>query len=246
VELSDEEMSAAAALLAGGDTDAVSFAALEAAGVVRNGAMVPYVARLLEVVAEPKLRIVVERYVAERVIADNVWAIERLAVWGSDVRGATELRPVEVVLLPSEIMRAVGLGPRDSPFIDTSLCAPAATFARLEKLIAANDGTAAYAMLAVAGFDEAQQTILIKLMLDRRSSWRASSIWTDDSGERIETVSVLDGGESGLWLTTHELDEGSEQMICLESVPPSTVWHRIVGLMPGASGESEPSNGSVA
>jgi hypothetical protein len=43
---------------------------------------------------------------------------------------------------------------------------------------------------------------LLDTMFDRRSAWRATSIWTDAGGERMESVQVLD---SGLRLTTHEL-----------------------------------------
>lgn len=236
VELSQDELSAAAALLEGEPTDEVVLESLVAGGVVRNGAIVPYVARLLEVVAEPKLRIVVERYIAERVVVENVWAVERLAVWGSEVRGgATELRPVEPAVLPMEIVRAVGLGPRDSAAIDTSVRATAATLERLEELLAAEDREAADALLAEE-LDDVRRRALIDLMLDRRSSWRASSIWTDDSGQRLESVCVVDGGNSGFWLTTHETD-ADEPMICLRPVAQSTVWDRIVDLMPWAAAE---------
>lgn len=236
VELSEDELSAAAALLADAPTDAVVLESLEAAGVVRNGAIMPYVASLLTVVAEPKLRIVVERYLAERVVVENVWAIESLAVWGAEVRGgATELRPVEPAVLPMEIMRAVGLGPRERPAIDTSLRARVATLERLEELLAADDREAADALLAEE-LDEAQRGVLTELMLDRRSSWRASSIWTDDSGQRMESVCVVDGGNSGLWLTTHET-AGAEPIVHLHPVAQSTVWDRIVNLMPWAAAE---------
>jgi hypothetical protein len=237
VELSEEELRAAALLLDGGDTDAVALEALETAGVVRNGAIVPYVASLLSVVAEPKLRIVVERYIAERVVLENVWATERLAVWGSEVRGGgTELRPVQPALLPWEIMRAVGLGPRERPVSETALRAPAATLERLEEMLAANEDRAALEALLMDGsqLDEAQRSTLVDVMFDRRSAWRASSIWTEARGERMESVSVLDGGDSGLWLTTHELQDGAETIVVLEPVLPSTVWHRIVGLVPAA------------
>jgi hypothetical protein len=235
VELSSDELEAAAALLTGEISDAVALEALEAAGVVRNGAIVPYVGRFLMVVAEPKLRIVVERYIAERVVVDDVWAIERLAVWGSEVRGGgTELRPVEPPLLPWEIMRAVGLGPRARPAIDTTLRIPATALAEVERLLAADDREAALALLADATeLGATEREVLVDVLLGRRSSWRASSIWTDVGGQRSESVSVIDGGDGGLWISTAEGD-AEHTVVCLRPVLPSTVWHHLVRLVPGA------------
>jgi hypothetical protein len=234
VELSHEELRDATALLAGGDHGAASRDALVAAGVLRDGAIVPYVGRLLMVVAEPKLRIVVERFVAEHVIVEQVWATELIAVWGAEGRsGGMELRPVEPSLLPWEIMNAVGLGPRGRASVETTLRIAATTFEQATQLLAADDREAAEALLAAATrLDAAERGALLDLLLDRRSSWRASSVWTEASGPRTEWVSVVDGGDSGLWLSTHEDDDGEDPVICLRPVPPSTVWHRLVALVP--------------
>jgi hypothetical protein len=241
VELSDDELRDAVALLADGDYDAVSRAALEAAGILRDGTIVPYVATLLTVAAEPSLRIVVERFIAERVVVENVWAIDGLAVWGSDVRGGgIELRPLEPALLPWEIMSAVGLGPRARAPIDTTLRAPVTTFEGVEKLLGADDREAAEALLgATTQFDEAERSAFIGLMIGRRSSWRASSIWTDVSGPRTDSVAVVDGGDSGLWLTTHETSDGVEPVMSLQPALPSVVWQRIVSLVPGGPDQAD-------
>jgi hypothetical protein len=238
VELSDDELNAAAALLSGdgeGVSDTAALAALEEAGVVRNGAILPYVGRFLTVVASPKLRIVIERFIAQRVVVDNVWAVEQLAVWGSEVRGGgIELRPVEPALLPWEIMRAVGLGPRAHPPIDTRLCVPAATLEGVEQHLIAGDREAADALLRrTTEFDEATRGVVIEMVRLRRSSWRASSIWTDDDGPRAESITVVDSGDGGLWIST-ATEGADESTLCLEPVLPSTVLGRIVGLVPGA------------
>jgi hypothetical protein len=234
VQLSEDELRDAAALLADGEHDVASRAALEAAGILRNGAIVPYVATLLRVVAEPSLRIVVERYIAERVVVENVWAVERLAVWGTEGRdGGVELRPLEPALLPWQIMSAVGLGPRARAAVDTTLRAPVATFEGVEKQLAADDREAAEALLgSTTQCDEAERRAFIELMIGRRSTWRASSVWTDASGPRTQSVAVVDGGDGGLWLTTHDAEAGREPMISLQPALPSAVWQRILDLVP--------------
>jgi hypothetical protein len=237
VELSDEELDAAAAVLSGDGavSDSVALEALEAAGVVRNGTIMPYVGRFLTIVGAPKLRIVVERFVQQRVVVDNVWAIEQLAVWGSEVRGGgTELRPVEPPLLPWEIMRTVGLGPRARPAIDTKLCIPAATLEAIEAFLIGDDPAAADELLTqTTDLGEAERAVAIDIVRNRRSSWRASSIWTVEGGQETASVTVVDGGISGLWISTAS-DGEDDSIVCLEPVLPSTVWKRLVALVPGA------------
>jgi hypothetical protein len=237
VELSDEELAAAAAVLQGDGAvpDEVALEALEAAGVVRNGTIMPYVGRFLLIVGAPKLRMIVERFVAQRVLVDNVWAIEQLAVWGSEGRdGGTELRPVEPPLLPWEIMRTVGLGPRARPAIETTLCLPAATLEGIEASLIAGDAEAADELLAnTTDLGEAERAVAIDIVRNRRSSWRASSIWTEEEGQRTASVTVVDGGVAGLWLST--ASEGDDDsIVCLEPVLPSAVWKHLVALVPGA------------
>jgi hypothetical protein len=230
LRLSDEELGVAVMLIAAPEHASLrepgslaALAALEEAGVVSDGRIEGFPARLLAVVAAPKLRVTVESFFGLEARVEQAWATEREGVLGTVAGdGQIELSPVEPTLIPWAVARAVGLGPRELPG-GGPLTVPAEELGTAAELLAAGDREGA--ATALGGFEG-----VLEVLTERRLSWRASSAWTAGDGERhLESVAVLDAGAAGLWLTRHE---GEPPIVHLEPVRPSAVWDRIVGLMP--------------
>jgi hypothetical protein len=241
VLLSDEELGAAVMLLAAPEHPALaepaSLAAvesLESAGIVRDGRVSGYPARLLAIVAAPKLRVTIEKFVAGAPVVEQAWATEREGVLGEVTRdGRIELTPVEPSLLPWAIARSVGLGPRAMVHSEPIVVGAEALGAAAD---AVASGDEAGARAALDGCEPHVVATLPKLLAERRLSWTATSTWTGSDGEqRLTSVAVVDGGVEGLWLSRHE-GEPPDTLIHLEPVKPSVVWDRIVDLMPSAEG----------
>jgi EspG family len=231
LRLSDEELGVAVMLIAAPEHASLrepgslaALTALEEAGVVSDGRIEGFPARLLAVVAAPKLRVTVESFFGLETRVEQAWATEREGVLGTVAAdGQIELTPVEPALIPWAVARAVGLGPRELPG-GGPLSVPAETLGTAAELLAAGDREGA----ATALGDSSER--VLELLTERRLSWRASSAWTGPDGERhLESVAVLDAGAAGLWLSRHE---GEPPIVHLEPVRPSAVWDRIVGLMP--------------
>ena len=233
--LSDEELGAAVMLLAVPEhpslaepSSRATVEALERAGIVVDGQVRGFPARLLAIVAAPRLRITVEKFVAGAPVVEQAWATEREGVLGAVTReGDIELTPVEPSLLPWAVSRAVGLGPRECPH-EEPIDVGAEPFGQAAEAVARRDDDAAEAALEAC---EASATLL-GVLRERRLSWTATSAWTGIDGEqRVQSVAVLDAGAEGLWLTRHE-GEPPAATVHLEPVRPSVVWERIVALMP--------------
>ena len=238
--LSEEEL--AVATLLGGEPNHPSLGEppapdvierLERAGIASGGRLWGYPARLLAVVAAPKLRVTVERFAAAETVVDRAWSTERYGVWGEVTRErAIELTPVEPGLLPWAILRAVGLGPRARPKLDRPIALASSALDEAFERYAAGDREAAEATLEQSGLGPDEQAVFLELLRNRRLSWRASSIWTDaELGERIGSVTVIDGGDSGLWLVDHD-DDPLDPRVSVAPTRPSEAWKRIVELMP--------------
>jgi EspG family len=234
LRLNDDELGAAVMLLVAPDHPSLrepgSQAALEsltAAGIVVGGRIEGFPARLLAVVAAPKLRVTVESFVGAATVLEQAWATEREGVWGlAAPDGTIELSPVEPGLIPWAIARAVGLGPRAQPD-GPPLRVPAVLLGAAAEQLA--DGGAA---AALEELDPDERERLLALLRERRLSWRASSVWSDrPDSQRISSVAVLDAGVEGLWLTRHE-GEPPDTVVHLEPAAPSAVWDRVVALMP--------------
>ncbi len=206
---------------------------LERAGIASGGRVSGYPARLLAVVAAPKLRVTVERFAAAETLVDRAWATERFGVWGEVTRErALELTPVEPGLLPWAISRAVGLGPRARPKLERPIALASSALDEAFERYAAGDREAAEATLEKSGLAPDERAAFLDLLRDRRLSWRASSIWTDSElGERLGSVAVIDAGSSGLWLVDHS-DDPLDPMLSVTPIRPSQAWRRIVELMP--------------
>jgi hypothetical protein len=241
LRLADEELGAAVMLLAAPDHASLAepgsraaIERLERAGIVQEGRVEGYPARLLAIVAAPKLRIGVETFVAGAPRLEQAWATEREGVLGSVAPdGEIELSPVEPALIPWAIARWVGLGPREQAHAD-ALALPAEALGAAADHLASGDRDAAAE--ALEDVDPDTRATVLDVLPERRLSWRATSAWTGEDGEqRVSSTAVLDAGTEGLWLTRHE-GEPPADTVHLEPVPPSTVWDRIVGLMPAPEG----------
>lgn len=234
--LSDAELGAAVMLMAAPEQPLLAEpASQEAVGALREAGMLDeagrpsgYPARLLATVAAPKLRVAVESYFAGQSRLEQAWATETEGVLGGvTVDGRIELSPVEPSLLPWAIARWVGFGPRahgDREALDV----PGVAFSSAEEALEAGDEDAARAALeGVAGGER-----VLELLRLRRLSWRATSSWSDQAGDHVASVAVLDAGTAGLWLPEPRGEDPATALLHLEPVAPSAVWERIVALMP--------------
>jgi len=210
-------------------------AALEEARVASERQLSGWVAELVAVVVAPQLRIAVETFVAERVVTHSIWATPRHGVLGSPgPDGALELSPVEPVLIPWALARAVGLGARPTPARTTNFVLPARVLDQAYTLLDSGDRTAAAELVTGDGqlaSDDAET--LLDLLSRRRMSWRASSRWAlSETDEQFRSLDVLDGGGSGLWFSSVDDHEAADPLLTLQPTRPGQVWRRLVGLMP--------------
>lgn len=221
------EMRAALALLAepGATDDDDLRVVLEEAGIVDDGRLLPFAARVLAIAAEPKLAVEIETFLALEARRDFVWADEDTAVVAEpQAGGGLRMRPVDYGLVPLELTRITCLGPREGVG-DRELRVPAEAFERVLEAVTAGLEP------EDAGLDPEDAATLADLLAHRRSSWRARSSWRDGEGPRESAFAVLDGGERGYWLTHHE-GEDDERIVVAEPVKPSVVWSKIMDLLP--------------
>ncbi len=158
-----------------------------------------------------------------------------IGVWVEPTsEGANEYTPIEPELIPWQVARSVGLGPRPRSRRSDPLEFRAATLDAALAEIAKQDLKAAAAELGTdPGLDDTARDMLMELLLLRRLSWRAVSLWKDDGGEKQAAgVSAIDGGDAGLWLTNHTSADTKQAVIMLTPVESSDIWDRIVGLVP--------------
>jgi hypothetical protein len=212
---------------------------LQRAGVLVDDHLEGYVARMMAVIGDPQLRVVIERFANEAPQVGPFAAVrDEFGVWCEKTRdGTTEFTPVEPGLVPWAVSRAVGLGPRAEPGTDVALELRGGVLQMvLDRLSKSDTEGADRELEQYTSLDETERRLLIKLFLERRLSWRAFSVWQDDDGEPQSIgVSVVDGGESGLWLSDwpeYEPNPSEQTIVRLEPTSPSAVWDRVVGLVP--------------
>jgi len=215
---------------------------LERAGVVADGGIPEgYVARMMAVIDQPQLRVLVERFANEAPqVGPFAGVRDEFGVWCEKTRdGTTEFTPIEPMLIPWSVARAVGLGPRPDPAHDGELELRGAVIQLLLDRLAKQDTAGAERELErLTDLDETERRIVLKLFLERRLSWRAFSVWEEDGEPQTIGVSVIDGGESGLWFSSwdqHEPRPSDQTVVRLEPTSPSAVWDRVVGLVPLAA-----------
>jgi len=233
LELTDDELAAVGALVTGtGDPPRALVEELERAGVVVDGRLEGYAARMMAVIGDPELRLMIERFAGGPPQYGPFAAIrEEFGVWAETTReGTTEFTPVEPSLLPWAVARAVGHGPRATPGFEGTLELRASALQLTLDRLAELDVESAVRELELAtDLDELERKLLCALLLQRRLSWRAFST----SGESlVGSVSVIDGGEAGFWFSEHDDPESADPVVRLEPTTAGAVWERIVALAP--------------
>src|SRR6187399_681743 len=98
LELTDDELAAVGALVTGtGDPPRALVEELERAGVVVDGRLEGYAARMMAVIGDPELRLMIERFAGGPPQYGPFAAIrDEFGVWAETTReGTTEFTPVE-------------------------------------------------------------------------------------------------------------------------------------------------------
>ena len=212
-------------------------AALEEAGALIDGRLVNWVDELVTVVAAPQLRILIETFVADEVVGHHAWATPSHGVLGTpEIEGGRWLSPIEPLLLPWAIARAVGLGRRPPSPVEGPLMLPASLLSNAHDWLASGNRERAEEVLrAVAGLTDTDRRAILDLCWWRRISWRATSLWASGEHEReVRTLTVVDGGDAGLWLSSLDDERASDPVVTLDPVRPSQVWQEILRLLPPA------------
>jgi len=155
--------------------------------------------------------------------------------WERTPDGASEFTPIEPALIPRAVARAVGLEPRAETDFEGRLELPGAALQPAVDKLAKGDVEGADRKLArTTSLDATERKVLCKLFLEHRLSWQVISVWRDAQGEQVGSVAVVDGGESGLWLSEHD-PPGSDDdntLVQLEPISAGALWERIVALVP--------------
>lgn len=138
--------------------------------------------------------------------------------------GGLRMRPVDYGLVPLELTRMTGLGPR-AGLGERELRIPAEAFERALEAVTAG------LVPEDPELDANDAATLADLLAHRRSSWRIRSSWRDAGGPQGVAFAVLDGAERGYWLT-HHAGEGEDRTVVLEPVKPSVVWSKLMDLLP--------------
>jgi EspG family len=243
VELTEEELAVIGLLLTSPDDRALKSrkskalqSELEQAGIVVDGQLEGYAARLMAVIGEPDLRLVIERFTTDEPRPGPFAAVrDDAGVWAETTRdGATDFTPIEPSLIPWAVARAVGLGPRDEANFDGRLELTGRSLQlALDRLTKGDVEKADDELLRTTSLDASEREVLCKLLVDRRLSWRAFSVWHNAAGEpEVVAVAVVDGGESGFWLSSHEPPGADDAVVVLEPTSAGEVWERIVALVP--------------
>ncbi len=211
-----------------------TIAALERAGIVENGRLVGYPARIVSVLLNPEIRVLVERFAAKQTVRDFAAVAGGSGVWGERLQdGGQEMTPIEPELIPWQVARSVGLGPRADHTVDAPITVSVEAFQQALDRFADGDQAGALELLELSALEPTQAAALTQLIYDRRLSWRAFSIlYGEGEPSVISGVAVIDGGDSGLWFSEHEDGENGAATIRLTPARPSEVWDRILALIP--------------
>lgn len=241
VTLSHRELAAATVVAGNGGGDQLradlrpDMAALEEAGAVVDGSLVPAVAEIVGVVSRPQLRVTLETFVAATVVLHAAWATPDVAVVGRSVADdSLEYSVTDPVSLPFALAALVGLGRRPTAGGGTltasveSLDAAAAP-AENGELDEARD------RLAHHGVPTPTAGVLAGVLSARRLTWRASGVWMDEAGAvHTASVTVVDAGEAGLWRCEVEGggQDGPGAAVSLRPMAPSHAWRALTDLLP--------------
>jgi hypothetical protein len=244
--MTDAELAAVASFgrdgaAAAGEPRALLREAFAAAGLLTGGVAPGWVDELLRPVAQPALRVAVETVTVGAPLVHQLWATPRDAVTGEPaLEGLTELSWIDPVTIPYTIAQQVRLRRQPPPPEAAAIRLPTSRFAEVEQRLAAGGPATVGQLPHGNGLANGDVDALARIIRERRVTWRVSSVWADGSGDRRNaSLSVMDAGGAGLWAIT-AADPGSEDpMLLLEAVPASTVWRRLVALLPVTTSREE-------
>jgi hypothetical protein len=245
LRMTDAELAAVAALGQEGAAAEASRVlvreAFTAAGLLTGGVAPGWVDELLRTVAQPALRVAVETVMAGAPLVHQLWATPRDAVLGEPAgEGVTELSWIEPVTIPYAIVQLVRLQRRPPPVAAAAIRLPASRLADIEKRLAAGDNVTAGHLPDGSGLADQDVEALARIIRRRRVSWRASSVWDDGTaGRRVASLTVIDAGDAGLWTISVDDPDSEDPMLLLEAVAASTVWRRLVALLPATTAREE-------
>lgn len=184
--------------------------ALADAGVLVDGTLGPIVARVVGILTQPALEMHLECYVVAATYFLDVAVTRDGAVLSRTTEdGLTELLCVDLDRTPFAILRAVGLGARPDPPQATPIILPSTVLADLGAH-GDPDGADGAEALVAAGLSRGDAEAAVLLVLQRRLSFRITSLWRL-SAEQLDTaeVTVVDGGKMGLWFSESDFTAGT-------------------------------------
>jgi hypothetical protein len=187
----------------------------------------------LDTVADPGLRIVVRVFTAARPLHHSIWATPRVAVVGEPTDdGRIELSSTEPVLIPFTIARIVGLRRRPVPPGRSMIRMPASVYTSIQDRVGSSAGLDGRNPQGIASPEATLEAILRQRLM----SWRATSAWRDETGQRVTVnVNVTDAGEAGFWRARVEEPESPDPMLLVEPSAARDVWAGLTGLLPRRS-----------
>jgi hypothetical protein len=212
---------------------------LAEAGLVKEGVLDAALADLVQVVARPQLRLLLERASPEGLSAFVVWATPKSAVVAvpvPDQPESADYAAMEPAALPLTLFGLAQVGRRPAPKRPGSITITVADLDAASKAAEAKDADGIEAALQKAGLEEPWRAALKRLMLERERSWRLAGGWSDAKGKKhLGSLTVIDGGQAGLWRVQVPEDADPQDPavpITLTPVAPSTVWKELLALLP--------------
>jgi hypothetical protein len=209
------------------------------AGLFKDGALDPDLARLVTVVARPQLRLMLERVTPTGLAAYGVFATPQSAVVAVPVDGeepTADYSAMETAALPITLFGLAQVGRRPVPKREGHVTLKQADLDAAGKAAEAKDADGVEAALRKAGLEDPWLAAFKRLLLERQGSWRLSGGWADAKGNKhLGSLTVIDGGQAGLWRVKvpDDADPNDPNLaITVTPVAPSTVWKDLLALLP--------------
>ncbi|MBF9128970.1 hypothetical protein I0C86_08230 [Plantactinospora sp. S1510] len=209
--------------------------ALTTAGVLHGGVLAGWVDRLLTVVSRPSLRVAVEVVTSGRVVYP-IWATPRAAVVGEPAGdGAVDLSMVDPMMIPFVLAQTVDLRRGPPPPDRPPIRVGGDLLAIVERrLVSGEEPAVLRRLLSADGLSDGDAAVMVDVVQRRRASWRASSVWADESGRHgTEGPHVLDAGDAGLWIVTIERSGPADATQVFTPTAATAVWAELLALLPG-------------
>jgi len=213
---------------------------LQAAGALDGARPAPFVKSLIDTIARPQLRLMIELSRGDGAGACLAWGTSDQVVLGVPDEERDEpgfaLSALEPAALPLTLMSLAGMGRRPVPLQGSILEVRRADLDEAGAAVQSGDRARLDAVLTRAVAEEAGRNDLAVLLAKRIGSWRLSAVWADEAGERhAGELTVIDAGEAGLWRC--ELPAGVDRLdpdlrLTLTPVAPSRVFALVLGLLP--------------